>query len=121
MAARGSGIAPILTRASTGPRRAGIGVSSLRPAVMSGRNPRYVAVVAVTAAVILGVLGSLVAEVGHRYSGFFFSPDYRIFPVDPAAREAGLAVGDRIVAIDGASPLTLLARVHSMLKEQRRA
>ena len=44
-------------------------------------------------------------------AGFFFSPDYRIFPVDHAAREAGLAVGDRIVAIDGASPLTLLARV----------
>jgi class 3 adenylate cyclase len=80
---------------------------------MTGRNPRYVAVVAVTGVLILGVLGSLVADVGHRYPGFFFSPDYRIFPVDPAAREAGLAVGDRIVAVDGRSPLTLLARVRA--------
>jgi len=78
---------------------------------MTGRTPRYVAVVAITAALILGVLGSLVADVGHRYPGFFFSPDYRIFPVDPAARDAGLAIGDRIVAVDSAPPLTLLARV----------
>jgi len=78
---------------------------------MTGRTSRYVAVVAITAALILGVLGSLVADVGHRYPGFFLSPDYRIFPVDPAAREAGLAIGDRIVAVDGASPLTLLDRV----------
>ena len=62
---------------------------------------------------ILGVLGSLAADVGLRYPGFFFSPDYRIFPVDPAAHAAGLAVGDRIVTVDGASPLTLLARVRA--------
>src|ERR1700694_1535450 len=78
---------------------------------MTGRNPRYVAVVAITAALILGVLSSLTADVGHRYPGFFFSPDYRIFPVPPAARDAGRAIGDRLVAVDGASPLTLLARV----------
>jgi len=78
---------------------------------MKGSHPRYVAVVAVTAAVILGVLGSLVADVGRPYPGFFFSSDYRIFPIDAAAREAGLAVGDRIVAVDGASPLTLLQRL----------
>jgi len=80
---------------------------------MKGRNPRYVVVVAVTTAVILGVLGSLVADVGRPYPGFLFSPDYRIFPIDAAAREAGLAVGDRIVAVDGASPLTLLARLRA--------
>jgi class 3 adenylate cyclase len=78
---------------------------------MNGRTPRYVVVVAVTAALILGVLGSLVADVGRRYPGFFFSPDYRVYPTDAAARAAGLAVGDRIVAVDGASPLTLLGRL----------
>jgi class 3 adenylate cyclase len=78
---------------------------------MTGRDPRYVAVVLATAVLIVAVLGSLVAEVGRPYPGFFFSPDYRIFPVDPAAHAAGLAVGDRIVAVDGASPLTLASRV----------
>src|SRR6185369_263421 len=80
---------------------------------MTGRDPRYVAVLTVTGALILGVLGSLVADVGQRYPGFFFSPDYRIFPVDPSARAAGLAVGDRIVTVDGTSPLTLLGRVRA--------
>ena len=80
---------------------------------MTGRDPRYLAVVLGTAVLILGVLGSLAADVGVPYPGFFFSPDYRIFPVDPAAHAAGLAVGDRIVAVDGASPLTLLARVRA--------
>src|SRR5262245_44902469 len=80
---------------------------------MSGRDPRYLAVVLGTAVLILGVLASLAADVGSPYPGFFFSPDYRAFPVDPAARAAGLAVGDRIVAVDGASPLTLLARVRA--------
>ena len=80
---------------------------------MAGRDPRYLAVLLGTAVLILGVLGSLAADVGRPYPGFFFSPDYRIFPVDPAAQAAGLAVGDRIVAVDGASPLTLTARVHA--------
>ena len=71
------------------------------------------AVVLGTAVLIGGVLASLVADVGRPYPGFFFSPDYRIFPVDPAAHAAGLAVGDRIVAVDGASPLTLLSRVRT--------
>ena len=78
---------------------------------MTGRDPRYIAVVVTTAALIVGVLGSLVADVGHPYPGFFFSPDYRVFPVDPSAVDAGLAVGDRIVAVDGDSPLSLLSRV----------
>jgi class 3 adenylate cyclase len=72
---------------------------------------RDLAVVLVTAALIVGVLGSLIADVGRPYPGFFFSPDYRLTPVEPAARAAGLRVGDRIVAVDGASPLTLLDRV----------
>jgi class 3 adenylate cyclase len=78
---------------------------------MTGRDPRYLAVVLGTAVLILGVLGSLVADVGRPYPGFFFSPDYRIVPVDAAAHAAGLVVGDRIVSVDDASPLTLLARV----------
>jgi class 3 adenylate cyclase len=80
---------------------------------MSGRDPRYVAVVLATAALILGVLASLAVDVGRPYPGFFFSADYRIFPVDPAAHDAGLAVGDRLVAVDGGSPLTLPARVRA--------
>ncbi len=56
---------------------------------MSGRDPRYGAVVLATATLILGVLGSLVADVDQPYPGFFFSADYRIFPVD--------SVGDREV------------------------
>jgi class 3 adenylate cyclase len=80
---------------------------------MTGRDPRYLAVVLGTAVLIVGVLASLCADVGRPYPGFFFSPDYRIFPVDPAARAAGLAVGDRIVAVDGASPLTLVERVRA--------
>jgi class 3 adenylate cyclase len=80
---------------------------------MASRDPRYLAVVLGTIVLILLVLGSLAADVGRPYPGFFFSPDYRIFPVEPEALAAGLAVGDRIVAVDGASPLTLLDRVHA--------
>src|SRR5205085_2321601 len=106
-------IVPILSRSSTVAGGAGMGVSSPRPWTMNGRNPRYVLVVAVTAALILGVLGSLVADIGRPYPGFLFSPDYRVFPIDAAARHAGLTVGDRIVTVDGASPLTLLARLRA--------
>ena len=80
---------------------------------MAGRDPRYLAVVLGSAVLIAGVLASLVADVGRPYPGFFLSPDYRIFPVDPAAHAAGLAVGDRIVAVDGGSPLGLPARVRA--------
>jgi class 3 adenylate cyclase len=72
---------------------------------------RYLGVVLGTAVLILGVLGSLIADVGRPYPGFFFSPDYRLSPVDDAAHAAGLVVGDRIVAVDGASPLALTARL----------
>jgi len=80
---------------------------------MTQRDPRYVVVVLATVALILGVLASLAADVGRPYPGFFFSVDYRVFPLDLAARAAGLAVGDRIVAVDGASPLTLLSRLRA--------
>ncbi len=38
-------------------------------------------------------------------------------PMAPDARDAGLAPGDRIVAVDGASPLTLMARVRALRPE----
>ena len=77
---------------------------------MTRRDPRYVVVVLATAALIVGVLGSLAVGVDRPYPGFFFSADYRIFPVTSAARDAGLRVGDRIIAVDGASPFTLMDR-----------
>ena len=80
---------------------------------MTGRDPRYVAVVLATAALILGVLGSLVVDVGRPYPGFFFTADYRIFPATAAVRDAGLRFGDRLLAVDGASPLTLMSRIRS--------
>src|SRR5262245_26658192 len=76
---------------------------------MLRRDPRASLVVALSVAAILGVLAALAAEVGRAYPGFFFSADYRIFPVDAASRAAGLAYGDRIVAVDGRSPTALVA------------
>jgi len=76
------------------------------------RDPRMTLLVAVTGAAMLGVLASLLGQVNRPYPGFFFSVDYRVFPVDAAAREA-LAWGDRIVAVDGRSPLELMRRVES--------
>lgn len=64
------------------------------------------------AALCLVALGAvLVADVGRPYPGFFFAADYRIFPVEPAAAGVGLASGDRIVQVDGQSPLGLMTRV----------
>jgi len=74
---------------------------------------RFVVLVAATAALLLGVLGALVSEVGRPYPGFFFSPDYRVTPAEPEARAAGFEFGDRIVAVDGGSPLRLIERVRT--------
>ncbi len=68
-------------------------------------------VVAASAAVLLGLAGGLAAGVGRPYPGFFVAPDHRVFVVDPDARVAGLAGGDRLLAVDGRPPLALLARV----------
>ncbi len=76
---------------------------------MLRRDPRASLVVALSVAAILGVLAALAAEVGRAYPGFFFSADYRIFPVDAASRAAGLEYADRIVAVEGRSPTTLVA------------
>ena len=78
---------------------------------MARWDSRFSLLVAASLAVVLGLLLGLAAEAGRPYPGFFAAPDFRVFPVDPAARAAGLRQGDRVVAIDGASPLTLARRV----------
>ena len=75
------------------------------------RRSRFL--VAASLAVLLGLLGGLAFEAGRPYPGFFTTPDYYLVPVEPAARDAGLRTGDRLVAVDGASPLTLAARVRA--------
>jgi class 3 adenylate cyclase len=66
--------------------------------------------VAASSLVVLGIFGGLAADVGRPYPGFLATPDYRVAWLEPDARAAGLDVGDRLVAVDGGSPLTLLAR-----------
>src|SRR5262245_41157723 len=78
---------------------------------MIRRGPRLVALVALTVAALLVVLGAVLGQVGHPYPGFFFSADYRVFPVSPSARAAGLVDGDRILAVDGRSPDSLMTRI----------
>src|SRR5262245_17466227 len=80
---------------------------------MLRRNPRFGLLVVLTVAVIVGVLASLVTQIGRAYPGFFFSAGFRVFPVTPASREAGFRFGDRIVAVDGHSPVALMARVEA--------
>src|SRR5205823_9800181 len=78
---------------------------------MLREKARMSVVVALSIAAILAVLGALLLQVNRPYPGFFFSADHRIFPVDRAVRAAGLAYGDRIAAVDGRSPITLMERV----------
>jgi len=80
---------------------------------MLRRDPRFGLLVALTVAAIVGVLACLVVEIGRPYPGFFFSSDFRVFPATLAARVAGLEYGDRIVAVDGRSPISLMARVEA--------
>ncbi len=78
---------------------------------MIRRDPRMTALVALTIAALAGVLAAVVSQVDRPYPGFFFSADYRVFPVSPESRAAGLGHGDRIVTVGGHSPLSLMARV----------
>src|SRR5262244_1258010 len=80
---------------------------------MARWDRRYALVFAVSLAVLAGLGAGLATEVGRPYPGFFFAIDYHVVPVEPKARAAGLRWGDRIVAVDGLSPLTLMARVRS--------
>ena len=80
---------------------------------MTRRDPRFTLLVAATAAVIFGLGAGLVRDVGRPYPGFFFAPDYRIFPVSAAAARAGLAYGDRIVGLNGQGPTALMAQVRA--------
>ena len=59
---------------------------------MLRRDPRFGLLVVLTVAAIAGVLASLVIEIGRPYPGFFFSSDFRVFPVERAARPAGVFV-----------------------------
>ena len=80
---------------------------------MLRRDPRFGLLVALTVAAIVGVLVCLVVEIGRPYPGFFFSSDFRVFPATVSSRTAGLEYGDRIVAVDGHSPIALMARVEA--------
>ena len=80
---------------------------------MLRRDPRFGLLVALTVAAIVGVLACLVVEIGRPYPGFFFSSDFRVFPATRPARTGGLEYGDRIVAVDGRSPISLMARVEA--------
>lgn len=80
---------------------------------MARWDPRFALLVAVSLAVVVGVFAGFAAEVGRPYPGFFFAIDYHVAPVEPAAREAGLWWGDRVVAVDGQSPLALMARARA--------
>jgi class 3 adenylate cyclase len=74
---------------------------------------RFVVLVGASLVVIVGLLGGLLAGAARPYPGFFFDIDYHVSPVTPAARAAGLRWGDRIVTVEGQSPLTLMSRVRS--------
>src|SRR5213593_5199668 len=89
--------------------------------MMIRRDLQMTAVVALTVAALAGVLAALVSQVGRPYPGFFFSADYRVFPVSPESRAAGLGYGDRIITVDGGSPVNLMARVDERAAGRRGA
>ena len=64
-------------------------------------------VVGLTVAGLVLLLGGLIARVGQPFPGFFVAPDFRVFPAEPSKLEWG----DRILSVDGRSPLTLETRV----------
>ena len=80
---------------------------------MARWDRRFALVVAVSLAVVVGLGVGLAAEVGRPYPGFFFAIDYHVVPVEAEARAAGLRWGDRVVGVDGQSPLALMARVRA--------
>jgi len=77
---------------------------------MTRRNWSARLIVATTVAALLMLLGGVAARVGQPYPGFFVAPDFRIFPSES---DVALQWGDRIVGVDGRSPITLESRVTS--------
>src|SRR5712691_11189255 len=67
--------------------------------------------VALTAGTVLILLGALAARVGRPYPGFFLAPDFRVFP--SSSEVLSVEWGDRIVSVDGRSPVTLEKRLAS--------
>jgi len=68
---------------------------------------RFTLLVAGSAALLVVLFGLLLADVGKPFPGFFLTADYRIVPVDDAARATGLGFGDRVVAVAERSPSRL--------------
>jgi class 3 adenylate cyclase len=77
------------------------------------RPAAYGLLVAATAVLLLLLGAGLAGEVGRPYPGFFADLDYTILLPSPAARAAGLRDNDRIVGVDGGSPLAF--RAHLLL------
>ena len=80
---------------------------------MPARDVRPTLVLTASVVCLLGLALTLVADVGRPYPGFFVAPDFRVFPVDEAARASGLGWGDRITAVDGGSRAELMARAEA--------
>jgi len=80
---------------------------------MMSRQVRSGLVVVGSAVLVLALFGLLARSVGRPYPGFFVSPDHRVYPVDAAVRESGMRFGDRIVAVDGLSPVALEGQLAS--------
>jgi class 3 adenylate cyclase len=64
--------------------------------------------VAATAVALIGLSATLGLDVGRPAPGFFFTPDHRVVVPSATARDAGIRPGDRIVSVEGGSPLALM-------------
>lgn len=75
---------------------------------MAQRDRRFTLVAAASGLLVLGIFASLASDGGRPYPGFFVAADYRALPLEAEARALGVGWADRLVAVDGRSPLTLL-------------
>lgn len=78
---------------------------------MARENGRALLLVAASVAAIVAVALGLVLEVGRPYPGFFAALDGAVFPPEDPAVD--LRFGDRVVAVDGRSPVELAAIVRT--------
>jgi len=60
--------------------------------------------VALTVAALLAVLATLIRQVDRPYPGFFFSADFRVFPVSPPVARGRSGLWRPIVAWTAARP-----------------